>query len=138
MADLALDPVSDAVYAALNVAALTALATGGISDDPAQGTTFPFVWYEVQEVPAGGFGTGALPEVTLRVHTYSRYEGMKEAQPIAKQIVALLRNQALTVAGYNHCGRVFYDGTFPAPNEELNGVKVHELVSLFRIYVEEA
>ena len=139
MAYLALSPVSVGIYTALNVAALTTLAPGGIVDDVAQGTSFPFVWYEVRESrDVRGFGTGGLPEIELRVHTFSQYEGMKEAQAINQKVIELLRDQAITVTGYDQAGLCFYDETVPLPDEELNGVKVKELVSFFRIYVEES
>lgn len=134
---LALSPVSAAVYTALNVAALIALAPGGVTDDPAQGGTFPFVWIELSERDTRGFGTKGLPEVSLRVHTFSTYQGAKEAQDINAKVIQLLRDQPLAVSGYTQCGLVFYDETVMLANEELNGVKVRELVSLFRIYVEE-
>jgi len=137
MTHLALDPVSVAVYNALFVESLKILATGGISDDPGKNTTFPFIWYEVSERDVRGLGTGGLPEVTLKVHVFSQKPGMTEAQTIMRQVVALLRDVALTVSGYDHCGRVFYDETVTFPDEILNNVKVHELVSSFRIYVEE-
>ena len=43
----ALSPVSAGVYAALNVAGLIALAPGGICDDVAQATGYPFVLFDV-------------------------------------------------------------------------------------------
>lgn len=138
MAYLALGAVSVAVYGVLNVAGLTALAPGGITDDPAQSTAFPFVWYEVREREARGFGTVGLPEVQLRVHVFSKYEGMKEAQAAVAKAIELLRDQALSVTGYRQAGLVFYDETVLLPNEEINGIKCHELVAQFRIYVEEA
>jgi hypothetical protein len=137
MAYLALDAVSAAVYTALNVAALTALVPGGISDALPQAPSFPCLWYEVSERDVRGFGTGGLPEITLRVHAFSTYEGLLEAQRVNQKVIELLRDQALTVAGYTQCGRVFYDETVPLPDEVLNGVRVKELVSSFRIYVEE-
>ncbi len=138
MASLSLDPVSAGVYTLLNVDALTALAPGGISDDTAQQTTFPFVWYEVSEAAdLRGFGTGGLPEVDLRVHVFSTYEGMREAHLAMQQVIELLKDQKVSVDGYTHCGHIFYDRTVPLPEEELNGVKCHELVSFFRFYVEE-
>jgi hypothetical protein len=134
---LALSPASVAVYAALNVTSLTALATGGIYDDLPQGVSFPCVLYEVDERETRGFGAGGLPEITLRVHVFSVYGGLKEAQDIAKEAIRLLKDQALTIAGYTQCGRVFYDETTALPDEEINGVKCHELVAQFRIYAEE-
>lgn len=140
MANLSLDPVSAAIYARLNVSGLTALIDGKtvrISDDPAQGTSFPFIWYEVQEEQARGFGRRNLPRVELRVHIYSDYEGLLEAQRIAQKVIELLGDHALAVAGYEMCDVIFYDRTVQLPNEELNGVKVHELVPTFYFWVEE-
>ena len=133
---LALSPVSAAIYTALNVAGVTALAPGGVHGDVPQPAVFPFVWFEVQERDVRGFGTGSLPEVALRVHAFSTYEGPYEAQTIIAKVIELLKDQALTVAGYAQCGLVFYDETVALPDEAINGVKCYELVALFRIYVE--
>lgn len=130
--------MSVAVAGVLNVSSLTTLATGGIYDDLPQGTSFPCVWYEVNERDVRGLGTGALPEVELRVHVFSQYEGMKEAQAIASQAITLLKDQALTVTGWTHCGHVFYDETVAFHNEHIQGVRVREMVAVFRIYVEAA
>ena len=139
MAYLSLGPVSVALYTALNVAGMNALVGTRIYDAVPQNPTFPFLFYEVRESrDVRGFGTGGLPEVELRVHGFSQYEGMKEAQSIIQKAIELLRDQALTVTGYAHAGRVFYDETIPLANEVINGVACQELVALFRIYVEEA
>jgi hypothetical protein len=135
MADLALDPVSVAVYTALNVASLQALATGGIFDDIPQEVSFPCVLYVVHEEENRGLGTGGLPKVDLNVHAYGL--DLVGLQAIAKKAIELLKDQLLTVSGYNHCGAVFYDRTLTIPDSVINGVKVHELVAQFRIFVEE-
>jgi hypothetical protein len=138
VAYLALSPVTVAVYTALNVAGLTALATGGIYDDVPQAPSFPFVWYEVREArDLRGFGTGGLPEVELRVHVFSTYEGAAQVQSLTAKVVELLKDVALTVTGYAQCGRVFYDATSEPFDELLNGQHVREQVSQFRIYVEQ-
>jgi len=134
---LSLSPVSVAIYATINVAAVTDLATGGVHDDIPQTPTFPFVWYEVSERDIRGFGTGGFPEVEIRVHVFSQFEGMAEAQSILKQVITLLRDATLTVTGYAQAGKVFYDETVLLPDEQIIGVKVHEAVAMFRAYVEE-
>ncbi len=138
MAYLALSPVSVAVDNALNVAALTALATGGIYDGIPQAPSYPLVFFEVQEEDQRPFGGGGLPQVTLRVHAFSTHEGMKEAQTIIAKAIQLLRDVSLSVTGYAQAGKVFYDRTVALPNEVVRGVEVRELVAEFRIYVEEA
>lgn len=137
MAYLSLDPVSVGVNTVLNVAALQALATGGIFDDIPQEVSFPCVLYEVSENrDLRGFGTGGLPEIDLRVHTY----GLDKIglQAINQKAIQLLRDVRLSVSGYNTCAGVFYDDTLTFDDELINGVKVHELVSRFRIYVQES
>lgn len=133
---LSLAPVSAAVYSALHVAALTTLAPGGVHDDVPQSASFPWVLYEVQERDVRGFGGGALPEVDLRVRVFSTYPGKNEAQRIIAKAIELLKDQTLTVTGFDHCGRVIYDSTVLVGDEEINGVVCHELAANFRIYVE--
>lgn len=138
MAHLALSPVSVGVYTALNVAGLTALVSSRIYDDLPQAPSYPCVWYEVQEENQHGYGTsGDVPQISLLVHVFSTYAGMAEAQTIAQKVIELLKHQAISVSGYTQAGRVFYDETVSLPEEEIEGVKVRELVARFRIYVEE-
>lgn len=137
MAYLSLSAVSVAVFGTLNVAGLTALVSTRIYDDIPQAPTYPFIWYEVRERDVRGFGTGGLPEVLLRVHCFSQYQGAKESQDIIAKVIELLRDQALTITGYEQAGRVFYDDTVPVPTTEIAGKESRELVALFRIYARE-
>lgn len=144
MSYLSLSPVSVGVYTALNVAAMTALCPGGVHDDVPQNTTFPFLLYEVAEVEQwGGLGTkpgrGALPLIDLRVHIYTKTGGPRVAQlAMAKAIELLVAPSAISVTGYTVAGlEPFYDETILLPDELIAGQKVQELVSRFRLYVEE-
>jgi hypothetical protein len=137
-----LSPVADAVYALFLLdAQLTALAPGGVQTDVPADPVYPFVWFEVSEPDQhGGFGTkpghGALPEVTLRVHVFQSDGGtMRDAEAVIARAIALLADPPV-VEGYASCA-IFHDQTIPLPDEELNGVKVKELVAQFRFYVEE-
>jgi hypothetical protein len=134
----ALSPVSDAIYTALNVAALTALAPGGVSDDIGQNTSYPFVLYEVHETRAGGFGTKPgvkqLPEIDLLVHVFSQYAGMTEAQSVMDQVCKLLADPP-TVSGYGSWA-IFHDDTINLGDQIVAGLKVKELVARFRLFVE--
>ena len=135
---LSLSPVSVGLYAALDVAGLTALVGSRIYDGVPQAPVFPFVYYAVQEArEMRGFGTGGMPEVTFDVEVFSQYEGMKEAQTVMQKVIELLRDQPLTVSGYAQAGRVFYDATVASPIDMINGVKVSGVVSRFRTYMEE-
>lgn len=139
MAYLALSPVSTAVYGKLNVASMQALVSTRIYDDVPRAPVYPFIWFEVKERDVRGFGAGTgLPEVTVDVHVFSTYQGMKEAQSIAQLAVQLLRDQALTITGYEHAGLVFYDDTVSLQDQAIEGVKVQELVAQFRVYARES
>lgn len=139
MTVVAAEPVSEAIYAVLRSDALLAAAVpGGIFGDVPPDPTFPFLWYELpMEVDRRGFGTGGLPELELRVHVVSLYQGRIEAQIATRLAVSLLKDVALSVTGYTFCGRVFYDETVTLPEVDLGGVKTYEVVSFFRLFVEE-
>lgn len=142
----ALEAVSAAVFARLNVAAMKSAyptgagATGGVTDNPLAGT-FPFLWYEVREDPASHRGLGVGPSllrVELRLHAFCQYPGMREAQRIIAGAAALLMPPAalLTVSGFSHRSVLDYDAV-PLANEELNGVKVRELVKDFALFLDQ-
>jgi len=143
---LALSPVSAAIYAALNVAGLTALATGGIYDDVPQGTSFPQVVFTVSEnQQLGGFGTypgtsGRLPEIALRVYVFTKSDelnrGMKPAQVVMSKVIELLRTPP-AVSGFSSWA-IFWDDVNPVGDELVAGVKVKELTANARLYVEAA
>lgn len=134
----ALSPVSVGIYTALNVAALTVLAPGGVGDDIAQSTGYPFVLYEVHETREGGFGTkpgtGTLPQIDLRVHVFSQFEGFSEAQAVMGKVIELLKDPP-TVTGYSSWA-IFHDETINLGDQIVAGLKVKELVGMFRLFVE--
>jgi hypothetical protein len=137
----ALSAVSAAVYTALNVAALTALAPGGVGDNIAQLATFPNVLYEVSERVMGGLGskpgTGKRTlEVDLRLHVFSAYAGFFEAQRAMAKCIELLANPP-TVTGYGSWA-IFHDETIPLAGQMVAGVTVNELVANLRLYVSES
>jgi len=135
----ALSPVAAAVFTALNVAALTAIAPGGVCDDVAQSTAYPFVLFEVHESTVHGMGTkpglGQLPAIDLRVHVFSQFEGYSEAQAVIAKAIQLLVDPP-TVSGFASWA-IFHDETVNLGDQIVAGKKVKELVALFRLYVEE-
>lgn len=136
----ALAPVSAAVYTALNVAALTALAPGGVFDAIPQDTTYPAVLFDVQErwQPTLGTKPGVkrVMEMALRLHVFSQHRGMKEAQGVMAKAIQLLADPP-TVSGYASWA-IFHDETLPLSDQLVAGVPVEELVANFRVFVEEA
>jgi hypothetical protein len=138
----ALGPASAAIYALLRSdATLAALLTGGWGSEIPQGVALPCGLYEVQERDVRGFGMGGMPEIDLITHVFSQRGGatggLAQAQEANRLTVGLLKDAAMTVAGYAHCGRVVYHETIQMPVEELNGVPVHEVVSNYTIWLEE-
>lgn len=143
MASSALQPVSAAIFALLNVASLKAAyptgsgCVGGVTDNPT-GTTFPFLWYEVKGTDIGGLGRGPdLTQIELRLHVFSTWNGMLEAQRIMREAIRLLKYTTPMVSGYTmpEIGRPHDE--IPLPFEEINGVKVRELVTIWDLFVEE-
>lgn len=138
MATSSLGPVSAGVFAALNVPALTSLVTGGISDSLDQSGAFPRIGFEVEERETRGLGSVGFPEVTLSVHIFSQHEGGKETNAIASAVMALLRDQRITIAGYTQAGAIFWDETISLGEQEIASKRCRETVMRFRIYAEEA
>lgn len=132
----ALSPVAEAVFAVLQDATLQALTPGGWHDDLPRAPEFPCGYVDLRERDARGFGTGNLPAIELRTHALSAYGGLRQAQAIDARVVALLKDQPLTVTGFTMCDRIFYDETMLLADQEILGEKVHEVVSMFRLYVE--
>lgn len=135
----ALAPVSAGIYTALNVAAVTDLATGGVGDDIAQGTGYPFVLYEVHETPIAHMGSqagrsGQLPQIDLVVHVFSTFQGLSEAQAVMNAVIGALVTPP-TVTGYSSWA-IFHDDTINLGDQIVAGVKVKELVARFRLFVE--
>lgn len=135
---LSLSAVSVGVYAALNVAGLTALVGSRIYDELPAAPTYPCVAYQVEKDEARGLGTRALDEITLRVSTLSTYADGSEGQAIVAKVEDLLKDVSLTISGHVVAGLTFWRRSVRLPDQEINGVKVHEWVSEFAIYVEAA
>lgn len=127
------------MFAALNVAAVTALAPGGAGDDISQNTAYPFVLFELHEKPIGGFGTrpgvsGQLPQIDLIVHVFSQYGGMRETQAVMDAVIGALATPP-PVVGYSSWA-IFHDETIDLGDQDVGGVKVKELIARFRLFVE--
>lgn len=138
-----LDAVSVGVYSALNVSPVTSLATGGLGDDIAQGTAFPFVLYEVHERPQFHMGSqpgrsGQLLEIELLVHVFAQDTAtagaMKTAQQVLDAVVGVLVSPP-TVTGFSSWA-CFFDEAINLGDQLVAGIKVKELVGRFRLFVE--
>lgn len=135
----AANPVSAAINGLLQDATFQAAIGGRWYDDIPQDTPRPCGFHELlAEVDQRGLGTGGLPELDLRTHIFSDVGSLSEAQSLNQQIVALLKDAAITVTGYAQCGLIVYRETMVLRDQQLDGVKVHEVVSTFTIWVEQA
>lgn len=131
-------PVAEALYGVLQDAALQSALGGRLYQDLPQNVPQPCAFFEIfDETDRRGFGPGGLPEIDLRTHVYTAKGNLSEAHAINLQIVALLKDAAITVTGYAQCGLIVYHNSMPVPDGELNGVKVHEVVSFFTIWCEQ-
>ncbi len=130
-------PVLEGVNGLLQDATLQAALGGRIGDSLPEDVERPCALFSLAtETDMRGLGTGNLPECELRVYTYSEIGSLVQAQEINRQIVALLKDQVITATGFAACGTIVYRETNTFPDSELNGIRVHEVVSTFTIWVE--
>ena len=136
MARSALEDVSEATYTALNVSAMTALATGGVYEDPPQGVNFPFVWFTVREDDTDGTFSQVFKNCRIAVHGFSQYQGSQEVQTIMNKAVDLLRHTTPSLD--NHTSLLLtHESTTGLPDEEIAGVKTKHAVAEFRLVLAE-
>lgn len=133
-------PVIDAIYDALNVAAITAAPPTGFScgvyDDVPQTAAFPYLRISTPTgIPFDTFGT-AGKERTVQVSVFSQYEGTKEAHDILDKVVQLLNHQALAITGHTTV-LIDYEQDGGGAEEDVNGVKTVHTWARFRVIVQE-
>lgn len=134
----AANPVLEGINGLLQDSTLQAALGGRIGDSLPEDVARPCALFSLaSERDMRGFGTGNLPECELRTYVYSEIGSLVEAQEINRQIVNLLKDQVITATGFNACGTIVYRDTNTFPDSELNGLKVHEVVSTFTLWVEQ-
>lgn len=138
MTATASSPVLAAVFDVLQDATLQAAVGGRVYDDLPQDVLRPCCLMEIaNETDERGMGTGNFPTLDLRIHTFSDVGSLSEAQSLNASVVALLKDAAITVTGYTQAGRVTYRESVTLRDQELfGGVKCHEVVSLYTVWVE--
>lgn len=142
-ASLLLGPVSAAVYAALNVPALTTLAPGGVSDAQVpQGAGFPRVWFTVSESNAGGMGSSAVvAKINLRIYAAAIRTATagapSELQDVLNAAKDLLEDVVLTFSsGVQAAGGIFYGETPEATPDLIEGVPCWTQASNYYLWAE--
>jgi hypothetical protein len=139
MAYSALSPLSAGVFAKLNVTSLKgaypgtgAGCTGGVKDYVPQAPTYPFLWYELSENDISGLGNGpSVKQIQLRLHVFSQFLGMAEAQRIMAAAIGLLQFVEPTATGWQVPAIGRPDDVIPIEFSEINGIVVRELVSIW-------
>lgn len=133
----AAQPVTEAIFSLLQDATLQTATGGRIYDDLPADVARPCVLVEVfDERNIRGFGTTGPRELEVRTHVFSDLGSLSEARSIDGQIVALMDNAVLSVTGFNTCGATWQHEMIALPNQELSGVKVHEVVSIYTAWME--
>jgi hypothetical protein len=140
-----LTAVGDAVYALFQDATLQALVPGGVQSDVPPDPRFPFLWFElIHGSNYGGLGTrpgqGSVPGINLRLHVFQGdYGTRREAEIVMARPIELLFTTPLVVDGYIVCSGIPMSEieSLWLTDEELNGVKVHELVTSLDLIVQE-
>lgn len=135
MPALSLSAVAVGIFSALNVSGLTALTGSRIYDETPRDPTYPHVTYSIDEDEDRGFGTSEFSELTVRVSTFSTSDTGAEGQAIAAKVKELLKDAAITVSGYQQAGLMFWRQTVDLGDTLINGVKVHEWVAEFTLFV---
>lgn len=135
-------PVSAALYTALNVAGMTAIATGGVYDwaGVPSAVSYPFLAFMVHELPGKRLiGTGKRCEVT--VQAFAQPGGsvgpVLQVNNIIAKAVELLEFQAITVTGFDSC-LITYEGSNPPGLEEINGITTVRKAGRFAWVVQES
>jgi hypothetical protein len=128
---------ADATLAGLSLTDET--PTVGVFNDVPEGQGYPHVLIsKAVETPWHSFGgptTGLGWKNIIRIHTYSRYQGDKEALGIHGRIVALLNFQPLTVSGYN--GSIVEYESLRVFVEDIEKIETRHLVGEFCVMVKQ-
>lgn len=130
----AAEAVLTAVYTALNVAGMTAIATGGVHNGLPPSVSYPFVRIgDVTETREDCMGQPGK-DVLVRVHAFDNGRTDLKIARVLSKAVELLHYVALTVSGHTLVCSQFQQ-SFPAGTENINGVEVRHHVAEFLITV---
>lgn len=100
---LGINDLNTAIYTALNVSAITTLATGGVYHVKApQGTAYPFITYfAVINVQEDTF-TEWVNDALIQVDVWSDSNSAAESGEIVEDIAGVMDDKVLTISGYDN------------------------------------
>lgn len=133
MTTSALPAILTAFYSALNVAAFTALSTGGVFNHVPQGTVAPYTLIEDPTENRQDLMRNPGRNCTVRVHVVSTASSDLEALNILSKAIELLHYQKLAIAGFVRMAIQFENSS--SYRELVNGVTTTHLVGVFRVQV---
>ena len=90
-----------AIYAALNVSAITTTLACGVYDEVTEGNTYPFISLGEETTIDFSTKTSVGSETTINIHIWSQYKGSKQTKEIMDKVHDLLHDINLTVTGFN-------------------------------------
>lgn len=131
-------PLVSAVVTALRVPAVLTLATGGVFDTVAQGSTFPYVRVgSPTETRQDTFGA-AIQNSTIQVHVFSIQPSTSEAGRILTACETVLEATPLVISDYETIA-LRCEQTFEAGLEELAGRgTVRHYLQIYRVWTASA
>lgn len=125
-------PLQQAVFTRLSTDATLVTTLGAaVYDNVPQSATFPYVAIgDITEGPNDTMGTTGR-DITVTIHSWSRYVGMKQIKEIQNRIDVLLDRWAPTVTGW---GAVQMLQEFFETMRDVDGITRHG-VSRYRIHI---
>ncbi len=135
MANLRLN-LDKAVYAKLNVTAVTNVATGGVFNTLApKGTTAPYVIFQAMSKVDEHSFNGRFANAVYMAKAVSKQPWPKEALDVDTQIDTALEDASLSITGYTHllCRR---ESDIYLVEDDA-GVVWHHIGGLYRILADE-
>jgi hypothetical protein len=132
----AIEAITDAVMNALNVTAMTTLATGGVFNYKPASPTYPYVRVGDPSERRLDVMQRAGKECTIQVHVHSTSADDRQSAQIISKAVELLHEQPLTVSGHTLVG-VQYATGYDAGPQLVGSTEVKHFVGVFRIQVQQ-
>jgi hypothetical protein len=135
-----------AVYAALNVSAITTTLACAVYDHVPQPPAFPYLRVQSPTETRLDTMTKAGKDITLQVHVFSTsdaYEGAGQAQAIASKVSELLNYPSVTTSPFDltasgfDCLMCRPEELIDEGDENVGGVTIKHYVQMVRVWVME-